>query len=128
MRTTLIFSCVFFISCAPALNSNGERYEPGFDEVCELTESLEARLLSDDFDAAGDEYSDGIVELLVTDRIQIDVVEAIWASAPLEMSEPFAAYEVWTDAAAARGNDEWECTSLLNVFQEQNRRHLAKVD
>lgn len=128
MRTTLIFSCVFFISCAPTLNSDGKRYEPGFDEVCELTESLEARLLSDDFDAAGNDYSDGIVDLLIADKIQPDVVEAIWASAPLEMSEPLGAYEVWTDAAAARGNDEWECISLLSVFQEQNRRHLSEVD
>ena len=126
MRTTLIFSCVLFISCMPVLNGDG--YEPGFDDVCELTERFEIDLSGDDYDAAGNEYADEIVELLVTDRIQIDVVEAIWDSAEVEMTDSAAAYKVWTDAAANRGNDGWECPALLSVFRAQNRRHLAKVD
>lgn len=126
MRTTLIFSCVLLISCASTLN--GDRYEPGFDDVCDVTERFETHLLSDDYDVAGDEYADAIMDLFAMDRIQTDVIEAIWDSSEMEMSDPVAAYKVWTDAAIIRGNDEWECDVLLRLFRFQNQRYLANLD
>ena len=128
MRTTLIFSCALFFSCAPMMSIEEANYEQGFDDVCELVETLELRLLTDDYVEAGHEYSDGIILLFKEEIIETDVIHAIWRSSKIEMTDPSGAYQIWTDAVADRGNDEWRCDALLSVFHAQNERYLSRFN